>query len=104
MGAPEPPQGDQPQATSDALADGTPDADLAPQPPHINVDAFQGTATQLADLMGDDAESLSDDAESLSDDSQPVDAPEEDPEPPTVLRANTSPALRPSSPTLPWRR
>ena len=49
--APEPPREDRPQAIPDALGGGTPDADRTPQSPHIPVDASQGTATQMANVM-----------------------------------------------------
>ena len=77
---PEPPREDRPRAIPGALAGGTPDTDLASHPPHIDVDASQGTATQLANLMEDDAEGLS-----LPDVSQLVeDTSDDDPEPPTA--------------------
>ena len=52
---------------------------MAPQPPSIDVDASQGTATQLANLMEDDIEGLS-----LPDVLQPVDTLDGEPEPPTA--------------------
>ena len=76
---PEPPREDRPQAILHALAGGTPGADPAPQPPHIDVHASQGTATQLAKLMEDDANGFS-----LPDISQPVDASDENPELPAA--------------------
>ena len=70
---------DRPHAVPVALAGKAPDANLARQPPHIDVDASQGTATQLANLTEGDAEGLS-----LPHVSQPADAADDDPEPPTT--------------------
>ena len=50
---------------------------MALQPPPIDIDASQGTATQLANLMRDDADGLS-----PTDVSQPADTLYEDPEVP----------------------
>ena len=78
--APEPTQEDRPCAVLTALADEAPSANAAlqPPPPPIDVDASQGTATELADLMGDDADGLSPPGVSQ----QPADTSDEDPGPP----------------------
>ena len=52
---------------------------MAPRPPHIDVDASQGTATQLANLMGDDANGFS-----LLGVSQLMDTSDEHPESPAA--------------------
>ena len=56
---PEPPQEDRPYAVPTALTDEAPSANAALQPPPTDVDASQGTATQLANLMGDVADGFS---------------------------------------------
>ena len=71
---------DQPPAIPEALPDAAPGADLARKPPHIDVDAPQGTATQLANLVEGDAE-----GPSLPDISQAADASDGDLEPPRCL-------------------
>ena len=52
---------------------------MAPQPPHIDVDASQGTSTQLANIMEDDADGFS-----LPGISQLMDTSDGDPEPPAA--------------------
>ena len=75
----EPPREDQPRTIPDALTDEAPSANAALQHPHIDVGASQGTATQLANLMGDDADGFNRPSAS-----QPVDTSDEDPEPPAA--------------------
>ena len=68
---------------------------MSTPPPPIDVDAYQGTATQLADLMGDNVDGLS-----PPNASQPADTSDDDPELPVegpiggpqAIWAHTSPA------------
>ena len=77
--APEPPQSEQPCATPPTLGTEAPRAVEPPPPFRNDVDASEGTATQLASLRGDDAS-----GRSPPDASQPADTSDEDPERPAA--------------------
>ena len=66
-------------AASPALDAGAPRTAEAPPPPPIDVDASQGTATQLAGLLDGNADALS-----PPEPSQPADMSDADPEPPAA--------------------
>ena len=77
----EPAQGEQPRAASPALGTRAPREAEAPPPPPppIDVDAFQGMATQLAGILDDEAGALS-----PPEPPQPAVMLDDDPEPPAA--------------------